>query len=385
LNNLEPRIGFAWAVFGNGTTVVRGGFGGYAARNRPWFDIEGQIVSSQFTVQVTNPAQLALYPNVTAVLGGLNLAQYALSKGGRALYLPGSNLNIPYSWNGTLGVQQALWNKNSVLEVDFIRQNQTGLQTGNDYNLPSTGPLSTHPRPYPQFGAVTIINSTTQSWYSAMQAQFHTRFKKVYSQAAYTWSKTISHGNDDNTGIISDPYHLLGNDDRGLDEENLPQALSWTSMINLPYGFQISTIVSLRKGPPWNITAGKDLTGDGDTSTQRPAGLVKFAGGQDSDFNLGIINAYRTSLKLPTVTMAQLTQGDGAEQLDLRLTRGFNIGERFRLDLFMEGYNVFNHANYAAPNGVISSPAFLIRSVALSPRQMQFGLRFRSTSARKNP
>jgi hypothetical protein len=380
LHDLQPRLGFAWDVLGDGRTVIRGGFGAYSARNRPWFDIEGQVVSSQFTVQVTNPAQLALYPDVNAVLGGISLGQYAATKGGRTLYLPGDHLSIPYVLNGTIGIQKALWKKDTVLQVDLIRQIQTGLQTGNDANLPAIGPLSTHPRPYPQFGAVTLINSTTESWYSALQVQFHTRFKRVYTQAAYTWSKVISAGNDDNANIISDPYHILGNNDRGLDEENLSQALSWTSILDLPYGFQLSTIVSLRTGPPWNITAGKDLTGDGDSATQRPSGLVKDAGGQNSTANLAIINAYRTSLNLAPVTMAKLTQGDGAESLDLRLTRGFRLGERMRLDLFMEAYNAFNHANYLAPNGVLSSPAFLLRTTALDPRQLQIGLRFRTNS-----
>jgi hypothetical protein len=63
-----------------------------------------------------------------------------------------------------------------------------------------------------------------------------------------------------------------------------------------------------------------------------------------------------------------------------RLTRGFKIGERMRLDLFLEGYNVFNHANYLAPSGVLSSSSFLIRTAALNPRQMQIGLRFRTNT-----
>jgi len=381
LHDIQPRTGFAWDVFGNGTTVVRGGFGGYSARNRPWFDIEGEVVSSQYTIQVSNPAQLQYYPNVSAVLGGVSLATYAATAGGRALYLPGKNLDIPYVYDGTIGVQRTLWSKNNVLQLDFIRQTQTDLQTGMDANLPPVGPLSTNPRPFKQFGAVTVINSTTESWYSAMQAQYHTRFKRVYSQASFTWSKVISYGNDDNASISSDPYHLLHNNDNGIDEENLPLALSWTSIINLGFGFELSTIISFRDGPPWNVTAGKDLTGDGDSSTQRPSGLVKNAGGSYSVFNLGIINAYRSSLNLPPVTMARLTQGDGAENLDMRLTRGFRLGERMRLDLFAEGYNTFNHANYLAPSGVISSPAFLIRTGALNPRQVQIGLRFRTNSA----
>lgn len=378
-NNIQPRLGLAWDLFGDGKTVIRGGFGGYSARNRPWFDVNSEIISSQYTVQITDPNRLRFYPDVNGVLGGISIKDFALSKGGRALYFPGDHLDLPYIWNGTLGVQKALW-KDTVLQVDLIRQIQNDLQAGRDANLPAQGPLATNPRPFPQFGQVTLWDGTTTSWYSALQTQFRTRYRRASFQVSYTWSKIVSDGLNDNASAVTDPWRTFGNNDRGLDEEDRRHALSWMSLINLPYGFQISGIVSLRTGPPWNILAGKDLNGDG-YNIDRPAGLPKQSGGQASPANLAIINAYRASLNLPAVTMAQLTQNDGDKLVDLRLSRGFRLGERMRLDLFMEGYNLFNHANYEAPNGTLSSPAFLIRTAARDPRQLQWGVRFRTNSA----
>lgn len=375
-NNVQPRLGVAWDLAGDGKTVIRGGFGGYSARNRPWFDINGEIISSQYTVQVTDPARLRSFPSVSGVLGGISIKDFALSKGGRTLYFPGDHLDLPYVYNTTLGVQKALW-KNTVLQVDLIRQIQTGLQTGHDGNLPAKGPLATNPRPFPQFGQVTLFDSTTKSYYSALQTQFRTRYKRANFQVSYTWSKTVSDGLDDNSSAVTDPWHNFGNNDRGLDSLDRRHALSWMSLIDLRYGFQISGIVSLRTGPPWNILAGRDLNGDGN-NTDRPSGLAKNSGGHAAQANLDIINAYRASLKLPTMTMAQLTQSDGDKLVDLRLTRGFRLGERMRADLFMEAYNVFNHANYEPPNGTLSSPAFLIRTAARDPRQLQWGVRFRT-------
>ena len=65
----------------------------------------------------------------------------------------------------------------------------------------------------------------------------------------------------------------------------------------LPWGIQLATIVSLRNGNPWDVTAGVDLDRDGNNQ-DRPAGLVKNSGGRESEGNLAIINAFRQSRNL---------------------------------------------------------------------------------------
>ena len=398
LKAVQPRLGLAYDLFGRGTTVLRAAYGGYAARNRPFFDTSMQATDDNFTVQITNPTLLATYPSQTAVLGGLTLQQYVALNGGRSLYLVGDHLNIPYIYELTVGVQKSLFH-NTVLTIDGIRQIQTGLQSGRDANLPTVGPLSSHPRPLPQYGVVTIFNSSTSAYYSALQMQLKSQYKRASLQASYTWSKSISDGLDDNSGSVSDPFARYGNNDRGIDEEDRRSTLALTSLLNLPLGIQASGIVTLTTGTPWNITYGKDFDGDGNTQ-DRPAGLSKDVGGRSRSSDLTLINAARTSTTSTTlpsglvvpalnsatcastnsclgpVTLAQLNQSTGAEKIDLRLTKAFNFKERYRLELFMEAYNLLNTPSFLAPSGVISSPSFLQRSAANSPRQMQWGARF---------
>ena len=196
------------------------------------------------------------------------------------------------------------------LEVDFIHQAQKDLQTGRDANLPAVGPITTNPRPYPQFSSVTLINSLTNSDYDALQAQLRRRYRGTNWQVSYTYAKAISDNTNDNASTNTDPWNTFGNDDRGLDENDRRHAFSLSVIAPLPWGIQLATIVSLRNGNPWDVTAGQDLDRDGNNQ-DRPAGLVKNAGGRESDGNLAIINAFRQSRNLSPITMEQLARTSG--------------------------------------------------------------------------
>ena len=373
VNNLQPRFGFAWDTRSDARMVVRGGYGLYSGRNRPWFNIRGDVVSSQYTAEVTNPGLLRNYPNQQAVLGGRTLEDFIRTAGGRALYLPGDDLSLPYVHSATLGAGMQL-GPNTSLEVDLIRQVQKDLQTGRDANLPAQGPLSRNPRPFPQFSSVTLINSLTDSTYDAFQTQFKRRYRGTNWLVSYTFAKAISRNTNDNASFNTDPWNTFGNDDRGLDENDRRHALSISAISPLPWGVQLATIVSLRTGNPWDITAGVDLDGDGNRQ-DRPAGLVKNAGGTASEANLDIINAFRASRRLAPIAMEQLTLSSGEKVVDLRATKQFVVGGRTRVAVFLEAYNLLNAVNYLNPSGVITSASFGVRTVAQDARQVQWGAR----------
>ena len=374
LNNIQPRFGFAWDIRGDGATVVRGGYGLYSGRNRPWFNIRGDVVSNQFTAEITDPNLLQFYPDQGAALGGRTLEDFIRTAGGRALYLPGDDLNLPYVRSATVGVAKLLPGE-MTLEVDLIHQVQKDLQTGRDANLPARGPLTTNPRPYPQFSSVTLIDSLTDSTYDALQTQLRRRFKGTTWQVSYTLSKAISNDTNDNASFNTDPWNTFGNDDRGLDENDRRHSLSMSVIAPLPWQIQLATIVSLRSGNPWDITAGVDLDRDGNNQ-DRPAGLVKNAGGTESEGNLAIINSFRQSRSLAPITMEQLTRTSRDRVVDLRATKQFRIAARSRFDVFLEAYNLLNSVNFESPSGVITSGSFATYTTARDARQIQWGARF---------
>ena len=70
--------------------------------------------------------------------------------------------------------------------------------------------------------------------------------------------------------------------------------------------------------------------------------------------------------------------GDNNYRLDLRISRSFHLTEKLRAEIFAEGFNIFNHANYNGYNSTLyasaattplSQPVPLVRSGQLWHRQ----------------
>ena len=57
-NNLQPRLGATWDSRGDGRFIVRGGWGMYVTRNRPWFQLRSmnQFASSAVRISATRRA-----------------------------------------------------------------------------------------------------------------------------------------------------------------------------------------------------------------------------------------------------------------------------------------------------------------------------------------
>ncbi len=62
----------------------------------------------------------------------------------------------------------------------------------------------------------------------------------------------------------------------------------------------------------------------------------------------------------------------------MSLSKNLLLGERYKLELRADAFNVFNHVNLRNPNSTIDSggSAGQITGIQVSMRQMQFGLHF---------
>jgi len=372
-NNIQPRLGLTWDTKGNGRLVVRGGFGHYVTRNRPWFDETAMDKALGSAVRITDPAALSRFPDINGVLNGKSLADYVAQGGVRSLYLIDNNYNLPYALNTTGGFGLQLNNVTSV-DVDVVH-GFAGDQLGTtDKNLPATGAVTAaNPRPRPQFSQVGVMVNNGRAWYDAVEVQLRTRVKGTDSlQISYTYSKSTLDGvtfYSTYSGTDRTP------DNYGLNATDTPHNLSIAASTSLPFKFQLSGVFRAISGGPRPVSAGVDLDGDLNTSGDRPAGLPQFIGRGNVESQVAIINAFRTARGLSAIDAGLLTI-DPVIDLDLRLTKVIQLADRRRFEIFLEAYNLTNHTTLYAGNSTLVSSSFGIRTSALDARQTQWGARF---------
>jgi hypothetical protein len=107
----------------------------------------------------------------------------------------------------------------------------------------------------------------------------------------------------------------------------------------LPFDLQVSSIVTIGSGRPYNILAGDDLNGDGDGGTFPP----DRARTVPSDPATSVM---RNAGKMPATAT-----------VDARLARRFTLG-RVYVDGLFEVFNLFNRTNYTEINNIFGPGAY---------------------------
>jgi hypothetical protein len=268
----------------------------------------------------------------------------------------------------------------------FLVQALTGL-TPAAFNTFLAGTLRT-PGIVSPFGSVNAQVSDGNSNYNALNVDLKRRFANNFQfLASYTWSHSIDDSSDLQT-------LLLPQDNRNFRAERADSLFDqrhrfvFSAIIASPpewrkatsFGrrflsdFTVAPIFEISSGRPFNILSGVDTNNDQSNQTDRP--------------NVGPGNTLL--LPAPFTSGGDLGRSRGIthpySSLDLRLTRALRFGERWRIDLIAEGFNLFNRFNEAAASPLFTDVnAFNQRApggryysrptAAFDPRQFQFGLK----------
>lgn len=400
-NNLAPRLGFAWDVWGNGRTAVRGGYG--IAYERNFGNVTFNVIQ--------NPPNYA----VISLVAGVDVPSIALTAdnagplagtGSKALPRTSlrhidQNIRTAYAHTYSAAIEQQL-GASSLFAIEYSGSRGVHLYTIENPNRPGSGviyggddpavnPFSRLNRQY------TNINSRGDhgdSYYNAMNLRFESnnfRNKGLSLRANYTWSHTIDNlsstfsesSNNFNLGLL-DPFNPgldRGNADFDIRHRVIVSAVYETPFFKNSKGFlaqalggwSLAPIFSANTGTPFTIfdctnaiqvcprvfTSTRPKLSSSNAGPQIDPNLYNYIPipqdmvGQYSNATIGVSDfgdcgagtAPGACIFPSTMTRRNAFRGPGHWNLDLGLYKTFRLTERMGLQLRGEAFNVMNHAN----------------------------------------
>jgi hypothetical protein len=328
--NLGPRVGLAWDPLNNGRWVVRAGYGILYA-NIPNGTFDGEASSlRQYVVNIKDPS----YPNPYQGMSPLDFVSTAPPN----IKINANNVRSPEVQNDSVGISHSFTSTLGI-NVDAVYSPVDKLPTTVEVNTPT--PIIGQ-RALPAFGQIAELEPIGRFSYRALLVRLDKRFANRFQ---YTVGYTLASQRDNyqsavgSFGAITNIYSPQS--DWGPAPGDRRNNLVASGSALLRWGITLGAIWSLRSSLPFSALAGKDLNSDGVNNDYVP-GTTNDEGNRD--LNLAAVNAWRAKNGLGPIPASQI-QSSRFNSLDIRLSKTFVFGERFKLSLIGQVFNALGTNN----------------------------------------
>jgi Carboxypeptidase regulatory-like domain/TonB dependent receptor len=356
-NNVAPRLALAWDPWNDGRFGVHGAYGLFYDNHISAIpgvtDIVDGTAGGVRTLVARFPASLQAWN-----APGRRLPESAVGPFPSAVITVDPDMTTPYAHHATFGVNRQLPGQ-TALDVSLVYAHGSNLLGAIDYNpvLPDLGP---NRRPEDRAGiadtSASILQYTSfaETWYRGLMVRLVKRLRdRSELLVSYTLSKAEDNATDLQTNFIPedngrgrDPNNPTGlpigfdpGRERGPSLQDQRHRLVLSGVIQLPRQFQVSSIVTVASGRPYNILAGADLNGDGNGGTFPPDRARR----NPADSSTSVAR------NLGTLPMQSV--------VDVRVSRRWRVG-RVTTEGIVEVFNLFNRTNITERNNIFGTAAY---------------------------
>lgn len=406
-NNLAPRFGFAWDVFGDGKTAVRGAYGIFydtfntdtvAQENPPFVGggqtfFNGQMSNPFGSVGVNAPPAFIDPAAFTFVLPINGLWSATTPDGLRTTYMQEFNFMISRQVSRDYAVNVGYIGKTGTKLIAYRPFNAAPYAPGaTEGNAPQRVPFQ--PGIYGPQGY--YLDNAFTSAYHSFQAELNKRFSKGFQfNTSYVLSKALDSSSSFTLGgCVSNPFDVRAG--RGRSDwdrrHNVVMSGVWAPPVYQQQkglvgrvfgGWNLSGISTIQSGLPVTAVNGQNraLDGTGCAGSQ----LANIVGDpvREHANRADMINKFfeTGAFALPAIgtygnSSRGVLSGPANVNTDLAILKDVNVSESMRFQFRAEFFNIFNQVNFGNPIGSIANARFGAITGAAAGRSTQLGLKF---------
>ena len=401
---VAPRVGVIYDLTGKSKTLVRAGWGVF------YDQFSQDLFAGQIGLDTSNAGPvfngIGAHPILYGTIDPLALMLTAAPCGTNQIPVPGTgsctgpifsgfsasqvfsvapHLSTPYIQNYNANIEQQLGSK-MVLAIGYVGSSGRKLFRYRDINQanpltgirpfdsgPFTPPAGISPGGAP-FGHVDQLESQASSTFNSLQASLATtNLHGLATRLNYTYSHSIDNASD---GLNYAPDQAMPDNsfnpaaERSSSAFDMRQHFTWSFSYSIPgshllpqltSGWELAGLASLMTGLPFTVNDLGNFNGSGEF-LERPDLVGNPFAGVSTPFSFLNLSAFAAPCSAPNAAGESCSlgahfgssrrnqfRGPHFRNFDLGISKESKIGERARIELRADVFNIFNHPNLANP------------------------------------